>query len=157
MAILSQLKPKAGSKKSMKRLGRGDGSGHGGTSTRGHKGQKARSSVHIARGFEGGQMPLQRRSPKWGFTALNKVVFCPFNLDTLSQFFKAGETVTPESLYERGLIQRKSDQVKILGRGKLAHALTIHVHAASASAKSAIESAKGTLTLIQRNKKTAEK
>jgi len=152
-AILSQLKPKKGSKKFSKRLGRGDASGHGGTSTRGHKGQLARSSSDVSRGFEGGQMPLQRRSPKWGFTNIFKVTYTPINLDTLTTHFKAGEEVTPATLKAKGLTQRTSDRIKILGRGKLAHALKISAHAVSESAKSAIEGAKGSVTIL---KKTAQ-
>ncbi len=148
MALLSQLRPSKGSKKPMKRLGRGDGSGHGGTSTRGHKGQKARSSVHIPRGFEGGQMPLQRRSPKWGFTNFTQIVYMPVNLDVLGQFFKSGEEVTAETLKAKGLIKSSNGRVKILGRGKISISLKVKVHAASESAKRAIESAKGTIEII---------
>ncbi len=150
MAILSKLRPAKGSKRGMKRLGRGDGSGHGGTSTMGHKGQLARSSSDVSRGFEGGQMPIHRRSPKWGFTNSTQIKFAGVNVDSISQKFKAGEAVTPESLKAKGLIQRSSDPVKILGRGKLAHALTISAHAVSASAKAAIEGAKGSVKILER-------
>lgn len=150
MAILSTLRPQKGSKKSVKRIGRGDASGHGGTSTRGHKGQLARSSTDVSRGFEGGQMPLQRRSPKWGFTNILRVPYVPLNLDTLSTKFKAGEEVTPETLKAKGLIQRTSDPIKILGRGKLAHGLKVSAHSVSESAKKAIEGAKGSLTILKK-------
>lgn len=149
MSLLSKLRPQKGSKKSMKRVGRGDGSGHGGTSGLGHKGQLARTSSDVSRGFEGGQMPLQRRSPKWGFTNVCGKNGFGVNLDTLSKSFKAGETVDPKALQEKHLIPRGTEFVKILGRGKLDHALKISVHGASASAKKAIEASKGTLTIIE--------
>ena len=149
MSVLSQLRPPRGAKKSMKRLGRGDGSGHGGTSTRGHKGQKARSSVHIPRGFEGGQMPLHRRSPKWGFTNVNQTVFMPVNLDSLAKFFKNGEEVSSSSLKAKGLIKSSKGKVKILGRGNISIALKLKVHAVSESARKTIEAAKGSIEIIE--------
>lgn len=150
MAILSKLRPQPGSKRGIKRIGRGDGSGHGGTSTMGHKGQLARSSSDVSRGFEGGQMPLHRRSPKWGFTNISQIKYVPFNLDTLSAKFKTGEEVSPATLKAKGMIQRTSDRIKILGRGKLTQALKISAHSVSESAKKSIESAKGSITILKK-------
>jgi len=157
MALLSTLRPSKGSKRNIKRIGRGDGSGHGGTSGKGHKGQLARTSSDVSRGFEGGQMPIHRRSPKWGFTNISQITYVPLNLDLLSAKFKAGEEVTPETLKSRGIIQRTSDPIKILGRGKLTHSLKITVHAASKSAVKAIEGAKASLTLIQEKSDSKKK
>ncbi len=148
MSALAKLRPQKGSKKSMKRIGRGDGSGHGGTSTKGHKGQLARSSAHVPRGFEGGQMPLQRRSPKWGFTNVTKIYFNIVNLDTLSQAYEDGEQVNKASLKAKGLIRKTDWPVKVLGRGALTKALKIEVDAATETAKKGIEQGKGTLKLI---------
>src|SRR4051794_26982486 len=114
MSILAKLKPQAGSKHRVKRLGRGDASGHGGTSTKGHKGQKARSSPHIARGFEGGQMPLHRRSPKWGFTNITRISYNVVNLDILSKAFKASDNVNLEECLKRKLVRSKNFPLKIL-------------------------------------------
>ncbi len=150
MSILAKLKPQAGSKKKMKRLGRGDASGHGGTSTRGHKGQLARTSPDVSRGFEGGQMPIHRRSPKWGFTSRNKVIFNVINLDTLSEKFSDGEEVTPETCSQKGIAKLSNSPLKILGRGKLTKSLKISAHSASETAKKAIEAAKGSLKLIKK-------
>lgn len=140
---LSKLKPAEGSVKKEKRIGRGEGSGHGGTSTRGHKGAKSRSGYKSKKGFEGGQMPLQRRVPKFGFTNPNRVEYKGINLDVLqrlSEELKISE-FTPEVLFNNGLAAKK-DLVKILGRGELSAKLTVTAHAFSESAKSAIE-AKG--------------
>lgn len=155
MSMLSKLGPKKGARKKMKRIGRGDGSGHGGTSTKGHKGQKARSSPHITRGFEGGQMPLQRRSPKWGFTNPTRVIFNALNLDTLSENFENGAEVNPAICAEKGLTRRSSRPLKILGRGKLTKALKVSAHGFSASAQKSIEAAKGTVTVLQLKKPAA--
>lgn len=115
MSLLSKLKPQKGSKKKMKRIGRGDASGHGGTSTKGHKGQLARSSAHVPRGFEGGQFVLpHRRSPKWGFTNPFKVAYNVLNLDDLSTNFADGEEVSTASLLKKGVIRRASRPLRIL-------------------------------------------
>ena len=146
---LESLKPASGATKSEKRIGRGQGSGRGGTSTKGHKGAQSRSGYSKKIGFEGGQMPLQRRVPKFGFKNNNKVVFKPINLDvlqTVSENFKAKE-VTPEFLSEHGLIG-KGDVVKILGRGELKAKLDVKAHKISKSAQEAIEKAGGTVTLL---------
>ena len=128
-----------------KRLGRGQGSGKGGTSTRGHKGAKSRSGYSRKIGFEGGQMPLQRRVPKFGFTNINRKEFKGINLNKLQELVEKGElkdTVTFDILVENRLA-RKNDLVKILGGGELKAALKISVHKFTASAKAAIEAAGG--------------
>jgi len=138
---LHNLKPAEGSVKNTKRIARGEGSGHGGTATRGHNGAKARSGYKSKIGFEGGQMPLQRRVPKFGFTNPNRVEFNGINLDTLQLLLDNGkikDTVTLIDLVENGLVSRK-DKVKILGRGELKTKLIIEAHAFSATAKAAIE------------------
>ncbi|OSY88458.1 50S ribosomal protein L15 [Tenacibaculum holothuriorum] len=142
---LHNLKPAAGSTKSGKRIARGEGSGHGGTSTRGHKGAKSRSGYSRKIGFEGGQMPLQRRVPKFGFTNINRKEYVGVNLDTLQSLVDNGkitDTVNLEVLVENRLA-RKNDLVKVLGRGELKAKLNITVHKFTASAKSAIEAAGG--------------
>ena len=146
---LNNLKPAAGSTKSRKRIGRGEGSGHGGTSTRGHKGQKSRSGYSKKVGFEGGQMPLQRRVPKFGFKNPFRVEYHGINLDTLQKLAdeKKVKEVTPEVLVENGLAQ-KSDRVKILGRGELKAKLSVTAHGFSKTALSAIEAAGGTATSL---------
>ncbi|MBJ6366881.1 50S ribosomal protein L15 [Snuella sedimenti] len=143
---LSNLKPAEGSVKSQgKRVGRGQGSGKGGTATRGHKGAKSRSGYSKKIGFEGGQMPIQRRVPKFGFTNINRVEYQGINLDTLQQLVddkKIGDTVDFETLFANNLIG-KNDLVKILGRGELKAKLKVSAHKFSASAKAAIEAAGG--------------
>ncbi|MBQ3737530.1 MAG: 50S ribosomal protein L15 [Bacteroidales bacterium] len=140
---LSNLKPAKGSTKEKKRLGRGQGSGRGGTSTRGHKGAQARSGAKRKIGFQGGQMPLQRLVPKFGFTNRNRVEYCPINLATLQKLADNGvSVVTPEVLVERG-ITHKNELVKILGRGELTAKMEVKAHAFSAKAKEMIEAAGG--------------
>jgi len=143
---LSNLKPAEGSVKSQgKRIGRGQGSGKGGTATRGHKGAKSRSGYSRKLGFEGGQMPLQRRVPKFGFTNINRVEYQGVNLDTLQQMVddkKIKDTVNFETLMNLNLVG-KNDLVKILGRGELKAKLTVTAHKFTASAKAAIEAAGG--------------
>lgn len=142
---LSNLKPAKGAVKKGKRIGRGEGSGKGGTSTRGHKGAKSRSGYSKKIGFEGGQMPLQRRVPKFGFTNPNRVEYKGINLDTLQQLAesKKVESIDLDTLVENGLAGRKS-LVKILGRGELKAKLNVKAHAFSKSAKEAIEAKGGT-------------
>ncbi len=140
---LSNLKPAAGSTHHEKRIGRGQGSGHGGTSTRGHKGAQSRSGYSHKLGFEGGQMPLQRRMPKFGFTNIKRVEYKPINLDTL-EALAANKNITDiniETLIEAGFVS-KNNRVKILGKGELTKALNVTAHAFSQSAIAAIE-AKG--------------
>lgn len=141
---LSNLKPAAGSTKEKKRLGRGQGSGRGGTSTRGHKGAQARSGAKRKIGFQGGQMPLQRLVPKFGFKNMNRVEYCPVNLATLQKLADKGITViTPEVLVENGVTHKK-ELVKVLAKGELTAKLEVRVHAFSAKAKEVIEAAGGT-------------
>src|ERR1041384_7233659 len=128
---LDELKPAPGSNKKRKRVGRGDGSGHGKTSGRGHKGQGARSGGNVQPGFEGGQMPLQRRLPKRGFHNPFRVQMSVVNLSQLEAL--AESEVTPESLAQHGLISGKNRQVKVLGDGSLSKALTVKAHGFSAS------------------------
>lgn len=146
---LSNLKPAEGSTKQRKRVGRGQGSGRGGTSTRGHKGAKSRSGYSRKIGFEGGQMPLQRRVPKFGFTNINRKEFKGINLDTL-QFLvdtKKVKAITIDVILENGLAS-KNDKIKVLGRGELKAKLDVTVHAFSATAKAAIEAAGGTVNTL---------
>ena len=147
---LHNLKPAEGSTKSRKRIARGQGSGKGGTSTRGHKGQKSRSGYSRKRAFEGGQMPLQMRLPKRGFNNHNRVEYKVINLDWISDFAEKNKVtdISPEVLSERGIIS-KTDVIKILGRGELNSKVNITAHAFSESAKSAIEKAGGSVTLAK--------
>lgn len=140
---LNTLKPALGSTKNRKRIGRGPGSGHGKTSTKGHKGQKARSGGSIKAGFEGGQMPLQRRLPKRGFTPLSRVEFSLVNLKQL-EVFDTGTNVDSVSLVTKGLIKCSSDSVKILGNGELSKSLNITATKFSKSAREKIVAAGGT-------------
>ena len=151
---LSTLKPAPGSTKKRKRVGRGDGSGHGKTSCRGHKGQGARSGGNVAPGFEGGQMPLQRRLPKHGFHNPSRQSSSVVNLGQL-EIFDAGSEVTPELLYDRRLVRRRGEPVKVLGDGEFTKRLTVRAHAFSAKAKEKIESFGGKAELIERPVKEA--
>ncbi|MEO6348792.1 MAG: 50S ribosomal protein L15 [Aquaticitalea sp.] len=143
---LHNLKPAEGSvKNSGKRIGRGQGSGKGGTATKGHKGQKSRSGYSKKVGFEGGQMPLQRRVPKFGFTNINRVEYQGVNLDTLQQLVddkKIKGAVDFNTLMDLGMAT-KNEMVKILGRGELKSKLKVTAHKFTASAKAAIEAAGG--------------
>lgn len=146
---LSSLKPAKGAVKSSKRVGRGEGSGKAGTSGRGHKGDKARSGAKRKVGFEGGQMPLQRRVPKFGFKNPFRVEYHGINLDTLQKLADQHNisVVTHEVLVQHGLAKAK-ELVKVLGRGTLTSKMDVSAHAFSATAKAAIESANGTLTIL---------
>tara|TARA_B100000214_G_scaffold329684_1_gene269590 strand:- start:2975 stop:3427 length:453 start_codon:yes stop_codon:yes gene_type:complete len=147
---LHNLKPAKGSIKNPKRIGRGEGSKRGGTSTRGHKGAKSRSGYSKKIGFEGGQQPLQRRVPKFGFTNPNRVEYNGVNIDTLQNLInikKLKSTIVKEDLINNGLVQ-KNDLVKILGRGKITVKIDITANAFSSSAKLAIEKAGGTANII---------
>jgi large subunit ribosomal protein L15 len=139
---LSNLKPPKGAKHAKKRVGRGQGSGNGKTAGRGHKGAQSRSGYKFKRGFEGGQMPLHRRVPKRGFHNPFRVEYEIVNLDTLSERFEAGTVVTPELLLERGLVTGNL-QLKVLGRGDLAKALTVRAHKFSGKAAEKIGAAGG--------------
>lgn len=146
---LSSIKPAKGSVKANTRKGRGTGSGKGGTSTRGHKGAQSRSGYSAKRGFEGGQMPLQRRVPKFGFKNLNRVEYKAINLDVLQTLLadNAVEVVDFEFMKQHGLVS-KNDLVKVLGRGELTAKVEIKAHAFSASSIASIEKAGGKATVI---------
>ena len=146
---LSNLKPAKGSTKNRKRIGRGQGSGKGGTATRGHKGQKSRSGYSRKTGFEGGQMPLQRRVPKFGFKNINRKEYKGINVSTLQELAEAKKIsdIDVDVLIESGLA-RKNSLVKILGNGELKAKLNVKAHAFSKSAVEAIEAAKGTVEKI---------
>ncbi len=149
---LSTLSPAQGATKNKKRIGRGQGSGHGGTSTKGHKGQKSRSGASIPVWFEGGQMPIQRRLPKYGFKNRNRVAYDAVNLHQLATLveagrLEAGQTVTPETLHTLG-IGGKNGRFKVLGDGDLGVKLVISAHAFSASAREKIEAAGGSATVV---------
>ena len=148
---LSNLSPAKGSTKTNRRLGRGTGSGMGGTSTRGHKGAKSRSGYSQKIGFEGGQMPLHRRIPKFGFKNPNRIEFKSINLDTLEILQEQLKTnnITVDLLVENGLVGKK-ELVKILCRGELKTKLEVSAHAFSESAKEAIEKAGGTTVVVER-------
>ena len=149
---LHNLKPAKGSVKKGKRIGRGEGSKRGGTATRGHKGQKSRSGYSKKIGFEGGQQPLQRRVPKFGFTNPNRVEYQGVNLDRLQELVdnkKIKTKVDKQTLVDNGLAKKK-DLVKILGRGELKAKLDITAHAFSSTAKAAIEKAGGSVTLSEK-------
>src|SRR3954453_6344731 len=125
---LNNLRPPKGMKHPKKRVGRGQGSGNGKTAGRGHKGAQSRSGYSFKRGFEGGQMPLHRRVPKRGFTNPTRVEYEVINLDTLGERFEAGTVVTLELLTERRLVSGKRSRLKVLGRGDIGKALTVHAH-----------------------------
>lgn len=144
---IDDLKPAAGSNKKRKRVGRGDGSGHGKTSGRGHKGQGSRSGGNTKPGFEGGQMPLQRRLPKRGFHNIFRNEMAVVNLAQLENLAGAGDIV-PETMSQHGLISGKNRQVKVLGEGNWTKPVTVRAHGFSASAKEKIEAAGGKAELI---------
>ena len=147
---LHNLKPADGSVKKRKRVGRGQGSTRGGTSTRGHKGAQSRSGYSRKRGFEGGQMPLQRRIPKRGFKNINRKEYVIMNLDTVQQLVdKHGiRDFSVDKLRELNIVKRR-DLVKILGRGELTSIVNFNVHACSESAKTAIETKGGTVSILE--------
>jgi large subunit ribosomal protein L15 len=145
---LNNLRPPKGAKHPRKRVGRGPGSGHGKTASRGHKGAKSRSGFRFKRGFEGGQMPLHRRVPKRGFTNIFRVEYAVVNLDTIGEVFDAGSEVTPEVLRERGLVRETGIPVKVLGRGDLSKKLTVRAHKFSGSAAQKIAAAGGSAEVI---------
>jgi large subunit ribosomal protein L15 len=146
---LNTLSPAKGAVKKEKRIARGQGSGHGGTSTRGHKGAKSRSGYKRKIGFEGGQMPLQRRVPKFGFKNINRVEYKAVNLDMLQSIVdrKNITDITDEVLRDNGLVSNR-DRIKILGRGELKATINVSAHKFSASAKAMIESQGGNCTEI---------
>ena len=147
MNHLGNLTYAEGSRKKRKRIGRGQGSGRGGTSTKGHKGAQSRAGYKRKIGFEGGQMPLYRRLPKFGFTNINRIPYAPVNLTRLNELVDKGKitdgVVTPEILYDLGVISKRSARVKILGVGEVSIKLNVTAHAFSSSAKEKIEAAGG--------------
>lgn len=145
---LHELSPAEGSKKSARRVGRGHGSGWGKTAGKGHKGQKARSGGGVRPGFEGGQMPLQRRVPKRGFNNIFADKVVTVNLSDLNRKFEDGADVTVETLIAAGLVKNSFDAVKVLGNGKIEKKLNVKVSAYSESAKAAIEAAGGKAEVI---------
>jgi large subunit ribosomal protein L15 len=146
---LSNLKPAKGSVKKRKRIGRGQGSGKGGTSTRGHKGAQQRSGYERKLGFEGGQMPLQRRVPKYGFTNINRIEYKAINIGTLQSLAEKLNTdkIDIATLITAGLVS-KNALVKILAKGELDRTLEVHAHAFSKKAKEAIEAKNGTVVKL---------
>lgn len=146
---LNDLKPAKGSVKNNYRRGRGQGSGGGGTATRGHKGAQSRSGYSRKRGFEGGQMPLQRRVPKFGFKNVNRVEYVGINLDAIQRLIDGHKVseITPEVLMKNGLAA-KTDLIKILGRGELKTKVDVKAHAFSATAQKAIEAKGGSVTTL---------
>lgn len=143
---IEELRPALGSTKKRKRVGRGSGSGHGKTSCRGHKGQNSRSGGGVRPGFEGGQMPLQRRLPKRGFKNVNHLEFVIFNLSDIEKF--GLEEVSPITLVENGIIKNLRDGLKILGNGDVKKAVKVTAHAFSASARQKIEAAGGSVEVL---------
>ena len=145
---LHDLSPAAGSTKERKRIGRGPASGQGNTAGKGHKGQKARAGRGMRAGFEGGQMPLQRRIPKRGFNNIFATEMAIANVAALDKYFEDGATVTIDALIEKGIIKKTLDGVKILGNGEISKKLTVQANAFSDSAKSKIEAAGGKAEVI---------
>lgn len=145
---LNSIKPAIGSTKNRKRIGRGTGSGHGKTATKGHKGQKARSGGSVKAGFEGGQMPMQRRLPKRGFTPLEKIRYCIVKLHQLN-IFESNSEVTIDELVKAGIIPNKTCAIKVLACGDLNKPLTVFAHKFSSSAKGQIVSAGGNIQELQ--------
>ena len=149
--ILSNLTPAKGSRRKVKRIGRGQGSGHGGTATKGHKGAKSRSGHKFKIYFEGGQMPLVRRIPKFVFRPVNRQEMQIVNVETLEKMVeskKLSGPITPETLFNAGAISKKNERVKILGNGELKSKLEISAHAFSNSALAKIQAAGGTATVL---------
>lgn len=145
---LHDLSPAAGASKERKRIGRGPASGQGKTAGKGHKGQKARAGRGMRAGFEGGQMPLQRRIPKRGFNNIFATEMAIVNVATLDKYFDDGAVVTVDALIEKGILKKTLDGVKILGQGEITKKLTVQVNAFSESAKSKIEAAGGKAEVI---------
>jgi large subunit ribosomal protein L15 len=144
---IHELSPAEGSRKKRKRVGRGPGSGHGKTSCRGHKGQKSRSGGGPRPGFEGGQMPLQRRLPKRGFNNIFKKSYSIVNIKDLSRF-APNSSIDSESLRKAGLVKKERDGIKLLGNGEISHPLVIQVHKVSKTAKEKIEASGGKVEVL---------
>ena len=143
---LGTLKPPEGSRKKRKRVGRGDGSGHGGTSCKGHKGQNARSGGGVRPGFEGGQMPLSRRLPKRGFRNPSRKIIVTVNLEQLKKF-SAGSVIDKDALVSAGLVKKKGHGIKVLGKGTIAYPVSLKVDMISCGAREKIEAAGGTIII----------
>ena len=146
---LSNLKPAKGSKFTRKRVGRGPGSGSGKTAARGYKGAQSRSGYKQKRGFEGGQMPLHRRVPKRGFNNIFRVEYAVVNLDSLALRFESGATVDPDTLRASGLVSDRTALIKVLARGEVTKALTVHAHKFSGKAAEKIAAAGGTASVLE--------
>jgi large subunit ribosomal protein L15 len=144
---LSSLKPPEGSRKKRKRIGRGDGSGHGGTSTKGHKGQNARSGGRVRPGFEGGQMPLSRRLPKRGFRNPFRRDIVIINIDQLKRF-PEGSVIDRDALLKAGLVRRIGDGIKVLGKGNIGYPISVKVDMISRGAKDKIEAVGGSVVEV---------
>jgi len=147
---LNNLRPPKGATHAKKRVGRGPGSGHGKTASRGSKGAKSRSGFRFKRGFEGGQMPLHRRVPKRGFTNIFRVEYAVVNLDQLELVFDAGSEVTPEVLRERKIVRDSKAKIKVLGRGEISKKLTVRAHKFSGTAAEKIAAAGGTTEVLSK-------
>jgi large subunit ribosomal protein L15 len=145
---LSNLHPPKGARHAKKRVGRGQGSGHGKTAARGHKGAQSRSGYKSKRGFEGGQMPLHRRVPKRGFHNPFRDEFAVVNLDTLADRFDAGTEISVDLLREQGLVRKGATKIKVLARGDISKALTVRAHKFSGKAAEKIAAAGGTAEVI---------
>ena len=144
---LSTLKPPEGSRKKRKRVGRGDGSGHGGTSCKGHKGQNARSGGGVRPGFEGGQMPLSRRLPKRGFRNPSRKITVTVNLEQLQKKFSEGSVIDKGALVSAGLVKRKGHGIKVLGKGTIGYPVSLRVDMISRGAREKIEAAGGSIII----------
>jgi large subunit ribosomal protein L15 len=151
MMKLNEVRPAKGAIRKRKRRGRGTGSGLGKTAGKGHKGQQARSGATKGKSFEGGQMKLTRRIPKFGFTNPSRVEYQAINVRTLQERFEDGDTVNPATLAERGLLHKKHEPVKLLGDGDLTKRLTVHVDAISGTARQKVESAGGSVQVETRS------
>jgi large subunit ribosomal protein L15 len=145
---LNNLRPPKGATHPRKRVGRGPGSGHGKTASRGHKGAQSRSGFRFKRGFEGGQMPLHRRVPKRGFHNIFRTEYAVVNLDTLVEMFAAGSEITPDVLREKGIVRKTGVPIKVLGRGDISVKLTVRAHKFSGSAAEKIAAAGGAAEVI---------
>lgn len=147
--VLNDLRPPKGSRKKKKRVGRGNGSGHGGTSCKGHKGQNARSGGGVPPWFEGGQMPLQRRLPKRGFTNIFKKEYAVLNVEELQKLAGKQDVITPDSLYKQGIVKNRKSSLKILGNGEINIPVHVQAHKFSKKAVEKIEQAGGKAEVLK--------
>ena len=144
---LNELRPADGATRKRKRVGRGDGSGHGGTSCRGHKGQNARSGGGVRPGFEGGQMPLSRRLPKRGFYNRFRKEVCIVNIGQLA-VFPSDSVIDADALMEKGIVRKTGDAIKVLGKGLIEHPVTVRVNGVSRGAREKIEASGGKVEVV---------